>query len=151
MIFLVVVEHIQENRTINCILSILIATYSASVALRARWAVVATLYVIVMGIQPFPVHPNAEVVRNLIEWNMMIVITACLGQVQRRSRRRAARLEHALSLLDDAHKQLAEDAVAVAVERNRIAREMHDIVAHRLSVIAVRAGVARALLPTDPA
>ncbi len=78
----------------------------------------------------------------------MVVISASLGQAKRYDRRRARRLEHALELLDDAHRRLAEDAVAV--ERNRIAREMHDIVAHGLSLIAVRAGVAR-MLPADSA
>ena len=77
----------------------------------------------------------------------MIVITASLGQAQRRSRRRGDRLEPTLEMLDDAHRRLAEDAVLV--ECNRIAREMHDIVAHGLSVIAVCAGVARALLPGE--
>ncbi|MFD9065457.1 sensor histidine kinase [Kitasatospora purpeofusca] len=39
---------------------------------------------------------------------------------------------------------------AVTDERLRIARELHDVVAHHLTVIAVRAEVARAVAPTDP-
>jgi signal transduction histidine kinase len=40
---------------------------------------------------------------------------------------------------------------AVADERAEIARELHDIVAHAMSLIAVRAGVARMVIDTDPA
>jgi signal transduction histidine kinase len=40
---------------------------------------------------------------------------------------------------------------AVAEERARIARELHDVVAHSISIVAVQAGAAEALLERDPA
>jgi signal transduction histidine kinase len=39
---------------------------------------------------------------------------------------------------------------AIAGERIKIARDLHDIVAHAMSVIAVRAGVARMVIDTQP-
>ena len=39
---------------------------------------------------------------------------------------------------------------AVADERLRIARDLHDIVAHAMSVIAIRSGVARLVIDTQP-
>jgi signal transduction histidine kinase len=46
--------------------------------------------------------------------------------------------------------RLAEAARAVASERSRIAREMHDVVAHSMSVIAVQAAAGREIVHANP-
>jgi signal transduction histidine kinase len=46
--------------------------------------------------------------------------------------------------------RVAEAERAVASERARIAREMHDVVAHGMSVIAVQAAAGQAIVHTDP-
>nr|WP_276611900.1 histidine kinase [Kineococcus vitellinus] len=45
----------------------------------------------------------------------------------------------------------AQSARAVAAERRRIARELHDVVGHHLSVTALQAGLAGYVLDDDPA
>lgn len=47
-------------------------------------------------------------------------------------------------------EQAAQAKRAVVEERNRIARELHDIVAHSMSVMVVQAGAARRTLNRDP-
>lgn len=60
-----------------------------------------------------------------------------------------------LTELQEAHRRLQEyaervEALAVAEERNRMAREMHDTVGHRLTVAAVQLEGAQRLIPRDP-
>ena len=47
-------------------------------------------------------------------------------------------------------EQLVEAERAVAAERTRIAREMHDIVAHQVSLMTVQAGAAKTVAESDP-
>ena len=49
-----------------------------------------------------------------------------------------------------AAEQAEQVSRALADERAQIARDLHDIVAHAMSVIAVRSGVARMVIDSDP-
>lgn len=64
------------------------------------------------------------------------------GEYLRVLRERAEQLER---------EQLVEAERAVAAERTRIARELHDIVAHQVSLMTVQAGAAKTIADTDPA
>jgi signal transduction histidine kinase len=71
------------------------------------------------------------------------------GRIVRARTRLSAELHEAAARLaeanEDAQRQAAID------ERRRIAREMHDLVAHSMSVMVVQAGGARRILQKDPA
>lgn len=71
---------------------------------------------------------------------------AVLGWRLRASRRHTAALEHQLDL-----DKSADRALAAAEERARIAREMHDVVAHTLSVVVAQADGGRFAGANNPA
>jgi signal transduction histidine kinase len=67
------------------------------------------------------------------------------------SRTTRANLQAAQSRADRAEAEVdRQAALAAERERNRIARELHDVVAHHVSLIAVQAEAAASLLPGRP-
>jgi signal transduction histidine kinase len=91
--------------------------------------------------------PGSEAVDFIFD---AAVVTAAwaLGRAARRREERAEDLERRAAQLEREHAEAAREA-AVA-ERLRIARELHDIVAHALGVVAVQAGAAEQVLASDP-
>ena len=74
-----------------------------------------------------------------ISWTVGFVLNRRAAQT-RELRERAARLER---------EQIEASTRAVAEERQRIARELHDVIAHSVSVMTVQAGAVRRLLRPD--
>ncbi|RLQ84680.1 sensor histidine kinase [Mycetocola zhadangensis] len=65
------------------------------------------------------------------------------------SARQKALLEYRTAELE--YERERTEQQAVALERVRIARELHDVVAHHVSVMGVQAGAARTVLDSNPA
>ena len=80
---------------------------------------------------------------------VLTVTVAWLAGENLRSRRARRRDE-----LEEAHRQVAQKADetrrVITAERLRIARDLHDVVAHSMSVIAVQAGVAHHVIEERP-
>lgn len=72
-----------------------------------------------------------------------------LGGLSQQLGRRNQQLAHATEELRREQEHRVEHAVTQ--ERLQVARELHDVVAHHLSVIAMQAGLARYVFDTDPA
>jgi len=82
---------------------------------------------------------NADPNSGLVSAALFVIIAWFTGYTVRQRRRYALRLQ------DEAASK------AVAEERLRIARELHDVVAHSMSVIAVQAGYGQYVIDTQPA
>ncbi len=74
--------------------------------------------------------------------------TALANEAQAESQRLLAELQEAHARLQAFASQA--EALAVVEERNRLAREMHDTLGHRLTVAAVQLQAIERLIPTDP-
>ncbi len=125
----------------------LVALYAAvslsdrrtSVILGAVTAVAVGLSVLASGDTPF-----ATVALNYVVFGTAWI----LGDSVRTHRAYAAELEDRAA---SAERRREEDANrAAAEERVRMARELHDVVAHHVSLIAVQSEAAQVLLPKDP-
>jgi signal transduction histidine kinase len=119
----------------------IIALYSAGrYATRDRWAhlgVGAAIVAIIVDGLTDPV-PWGEIVFGAV----VMFVAWYVGRRVRLRQERAAQL---------LREQAAEARRVVIEERTRIARELHDVVAHRVSVMTVQAGAAKAVAAEDPA
>ena len=79
---------------------------------------------------------------------VVFVVVWGLGVIVAGRRTYARELEARTTELEQARRELADRAVAD--ERARIARELHDVIAHAMSVITVQAGVGGHLLEQRP-
>lgn len=114
---------------------------------RQRWlgaAAVAAMVVVGDLFVPLLQSPN----ELLFHWAAITLSFLC-GHGLRVSADRAAAEAVRAHEAEAASRQRAADAIAQ--ERARIARELHDIVAHSVGVIVVQAGAAEQLVDDDPA
>ena len=77
-----------------------------------------------------------------------VIVPWTVGRVARNHRRLTREIRAKTAAIERAR---ARDAAAAATdERMRVARELHDAVAHNISVIAIQAGAADGLVERDP-
>lgn len=119
--------------------------------------VVALTYVllVVTGILVIAVFTQWEAGDNLQAWVVAIIImllltvvAVLLSRLARAGRERVTYLENRTRQLELERDQ--REQLAVADERARIAREMHDVVAHSLTVLVTMTEGALAVIDTKP-
>jgi len=123
----------------------------------------AWLFVVMFQDATQPVDPNVEgafsrvgAFSPFVAYQLLMIGVNALffggayyfGNRSHQQMRERAALEERTAELEAEREVTA--AQAVALDRVRIARELHDVVAHHVSLMGVQAGVARALLATDP-
>jgi signal transduction histidine kinase len=110
-----------------------------------RWALSAVLLTGILVSQTQPGHNEPY------DFFVAVLIFVAAGMAGILSRTRRAYLSELETRAARAESELdQETALAAARERTRIARELHDVVAHHVSLMAVQAEAAGALLPGKP-
>ncbi|REF95844.1 signal transduction histidine kinase [Asanoa ferruginea] len=145
--------------------SLLVATFSVALYERRRWAGVLAGIAIAAAMVSLPQVGYYDGPASLGELLLLafFVSGAWIGGWLVRLRLRQLAVanvaaERAASHADQLAEEIARTALeaeraaeeAVATERARIAREIHDVVAHSLSIVVVQAGAAESLMDGDP-
>ena len=89
-----------------------------------------------------------ELVDEFVSTGVMLITAYVLGDNLRRRRQRAVGLAERAERAEREQELLAEQRVFA--ERTRIARELHDVVAHSVSVMVIQAAAARRNLTSSP-
>jgi signal transduction histidine kinase len=127
--------------------AILVAVYSVA-AYGDRWVSLAGLAVAEVGLAAIQFTPGRQQAVTLVVDMLVVAAAWLLGHFVADRRVYAARLEERTAELEQAREELARRAVAE--ERLRLARELHDVVAHAMSVIAVQSGVGAHVADSRP-
>ncbi len=134
-----------------------IVVAQAYLLLPFREASITTLFfTLALGLDYLIIGGPREVLGILLPYSGGFVFFAAVSLMAARQREERERAERLLAELEKAHRQLREYArrveeLAVAEERNRLAREIHDSLGHHLTVASVQLEAARGLLAVDPA
>ncbi len=121
--------------------------YDAAAAGFLAWAIVIPAVYMAIGLMVVGTSTHVGLVALAAEFSLSIVVlflAVTLGEVVRSRRALAAETADRLRLAGEERE--AESARRVAEERLRIARELHDTVAHSMATITVQAGSALHLL-----
>jgi signal transduction histidine kinase len=135
--------------------AMLVALYTVAAHRPRRQSVVTgVLFAVglaVYGVMSERLYPTSTVEESVQGWVFSYVQFATawfLGDLQKRRLAYTAKLEALNAQLADEQELRAR--WAVAEERGRIARELHDVVAHSVSVMVVQAGAARRSVAGNP-
>ena len=127
--------------------ALLVAVYSVA-AYGSRWVSLAGLVVAELGLAAVWLTPAMLDRSTFLLYMGIIAVAWVLGHFVGDRQVYAAQLEERTAELERAREELARRAVVE--ERLRLARELHDVVAHAMSVIAVQSGVGAHVAASRP-
>lgn len=135
-------------------LGVLLAIYTVAAHTPLREAIVAAgIYIVGMALSLIGFARDEGVPLDVFLADFLVNLLALIlaftvGVTIRTRRAYVASLEARAALLEREREENA--LLAVALERGRIARELHDVVAHSVSVAVVQSTAAERLVETDP-
>jgi len=143
---LVVQVHLGGSLHFAAFVAVLVAAYAVG-RHAAGWRTAAGVVVLLVGVVVAMRHSLPEFAEELVFPAFYVTAASLLGSGLRRQARQSAEFRR----LNDAlvRERDALDRLVMATERLRLARELHDVVAHTLTVAVVQAEACEAALDTD--
>ena len=136
-----------EVLSVGTFASLLAVTNVAGIADNRRSAIAGVINI--AGLTVFFTTTNEDFpAANIVTTCTIWTAAWLLGNALRLSRSRTLSAEERAAMLERDQEKLAREAVAD--ERGRIARELHDIVGHTLNLIVVQAGAAQKVFKSNP-
>jgi signal transduction histidine kinase len=129
------------------LVAVLFMAYAMGAYTTARAAIAAPL-ILGVGMLIIVTSFDQQVFTDYVFPTAFVMVAWLAGRGLRTRARLTEELHEAAAQAEEAHE--LQIARAAAEERRRIAREMHDVVAHSVSVMVVQAGGARRILERDP-
>lgn len=135
---------LESPEEVGVLLAVILACYALATHASARDTVTGTVLVgmaVAVAVATDPSDSNSNILPTLL---MFVGLPLGLGLTVRRRQRdlEALRLA-AIASADEASE-------AVQAERRRIARELHDVVSHAVTLVAVQAEAGQAVIARDP-
>ena len=150
---------VSDEVSLLSIVSCMIAAETTQSRMRRPWSLVL-LALVYVGVVPAACRAGAIIdpqvagdfvnrmlIPNVTGW-ALVSVAALIGAARRRARERVEQALERAAILQA--QQDTERRLAVAQERQRIARDVHDLLGHSLSVTGMQAAGARAVLASDP-
>jgi signal transduction histidine kinase len=129
--------------------TVAIALYTLAASRERRSSLAVGAGAVVVSGAGFVIATSAGISDSLIARVVFLVAAWLLGDSVRSHHAYTVEMEAKARRLE--HERDSEARRAVAEEQARIAREVHDVVAHALSVVVIQAAAADDIFDTDPA
>jgi signal transduction histidine kinase len=131
------------------LITVIIASYSLGAFQRSLRLSLLGLLALVIAVSVGIAQDTSDTLDNIPPTVLIFLVAPWgAGRALRQRDREAKDLTAQVGALEHEREVLAREAVLA--ERARIARELHDVVAHSLSVIAIQADAAEGALDKDP-
>jgi signal transduction histidine kinase len=136
------VFYLVHRRNISPAPLMAVPTYDAALAGYLAWSIAVPMVIMVAGLFAVSLSgvPLVDMLADFLPSFAIFILAVALGEVVRGRRALAAETARRLALADEERR--SEAARLLAEERLRIARELHDTVAHSMATITVQAGSA---------
>jgi signal transduction histidine kinase len=141
--------YLLHRRNISPAPLMAVPAYDAALAGYLAWAIAVPMVIMVAGLFAVGLSgvPLVDMLADFLPSFAIFILAVALGEVVRGRRALAAETARRLALADEERR--SEAARLLAEERLRIARELHDTVAHSMATITVQAGSALHVLSAE--